>query len=80
MNNRNTLSKLLNFFSRNLNTIRSITHDHGDPIDRYAVLARCATSRTCDRTLKSKIRSFWFNWYFEFKLLYVQTEIKFFMT
>lgn len=28
---------------RNLNTIRAIAYDHGDPIDRYAALARCAT-------------------------------------
>jgi aarF domain-containing kinase len=28
---------------RNLNTIRAIAHDHGNPIDRYAVLARAAT-------------------------------------
>jgi hypothetical protein len=26
-----------------LNTIRAIAHDHGNPIDRYAVLARAAT-------------------------------------
>ncbi|XP_017774713.1 PREDICTED: uncharacterized aarF domain-containing protein kinase 5 [Nicrophorus vespilloides] len=31
------------FVVRNLNTIRSIAHDHGDPIDRYTVLAREAT-------------------------------------
>ncbi|XP_018567138.1 uncharacterized aarF domain-containing protein kinase 5 isoform X2 [Anoplophora glabripennis] len=30
---------------RNLNTIRAIAHDHGNPIDRYTVLARAATKR-----------------------------------
>ncbi|CAH1390995.1 unnamed protein product [Nezara viridula] len=28
---------------RNINTIRSIARGHGDPIDRYKVMARCAT-------------------------------------
>lgn len=28
---------------RNLNTIRAIAQDHGNPIDRYTVLARVAT-------------------------------------
>ncbi|XP_050074324.1 uncharacterized aarF domain-containing protein kinase 5 [Anopheles maculipalpis] len=32
---------------RNLNTIRSIARDHGDPIDRPTVLARCALSALC---------------------------------
>ncbi|CAH1390994.1 unnamed protein product [Nezara viridula] len=29
--------------TRNINTIRSIARGHGDPIDRYKVMARCAT-------------------------------------
>ena len=28
---------------RNINTIRAITKDHGDPIDRYTIMARSAT-------------------------------------
>lgn len=31
------------FYCRNLNTIRAIAHEHGDPVDRYSVLARAAT-------------------------------------
>lgn len=28
---------------RNINTIRAITKDHGDPVDRYTLMARSAT-------------------------------------
>ncbi|XP_022904105.1 uncharacterized aarF domain-containing protein kinase 5 [Onthophagus taurus] len=35
---------------RNLNTIRSIVHDHGELVDRYAILARCATKTSFRRT------------------------------
>lgn len=31
------------YYFRNLNTIRAIAHEHGDPVDRYSVLARTAT-------------------------------------
>ncbi|KAK9500318.1 hypothetical protein O3M35_001602 [Rhynocoris fuscipes] len=31
---------------RNINTIRSIAHGHGDPINRYKTMARCATQGT----------------------------------
>ncbi|KAK9692812.1 Ankyrin repeats (3 copies) [Popillia japonica] len=54
---------------RNLNTIRSITHDHGDPIDRYAVLARCANISENSYTFMGMIRNITMNWYFEFRLL-----------
>uniref|UniRef100_A0A182R186 ABC1 atypical kinase-like domain-containing protein n=1 Tax=Anopheles farauti TaxID=69004 RepID=A0A182R186_9DIPT len=32
---------------RNLNTIRSIARDHGDPIDRPRIMARCALAALC---------------------------------
>ncbi|XP_035784722.1 uncharacterized aarF domain-containing protein kinase 5-like [Anopheles albimanus] len=32
---------------RNLNTVRSIARDHGDPIDRPRILARCALAALC---------------------------------
>ncbi|GJQ70948.1 hypothetical protein Trydic_g864 [Trypoxylus dichotomus] len=56
---------------RNLNTIRSITHDHGDPIDRYAILARCASAsgKNLYPTFIEKIRRLPSNLYLEFKLL-----------
>ncbi|KAG5872917.1 hypothetical protein JTB14_031075 [Gonioctena quinquepunctata] len=38
-----TMPRSLLLVLRNLNTIRAISHDHGDPIDRYSVLARTAT-------------------------------------
>ena len=35
------------FSSRNLNTIRSITREHGNPVDRYSVMARRQVSTRC---------------------------------
>ncbi|CAH0547500.1 unnamed protein product [Brassicogethes aeneus] len=56
---------------RNLNTIRAIAQDHGNPIDRYSVLARMAT-RTAFQTDNSFINKC-YNipkvCYFEFILL-----------
>ncbi|KAL1130985.1 hypothetical protein AAG570_012226, partial [Ranatra chinensis] len=37
------LMLVTSFPFRNINTIRSIAHGHGDPVDRYKVMARCAT-------------------------------------
>lgn len=37
------LTQIMNLFTRNLNTIRAIAKDHGDPVDRYVVMARSAT-------------------------------------
>jgi hypothetical protein len=37
------LHKQVICFSRNLNTVRAIARDHGDPVDRYVVLARSAS-------------------------------------
>ena len=34
---------MLNFLSRNINTVRSITKDHGSLVDRYTIMARSAT-------------------------------------
>ncbi|KFB44989.1 AGAP006050-PA-like protein [Anopheles sinensis] len=41
---------------RNLNTIRSIARDHGDPIDRPTILARCALAALCPSRLN--VRNF----------------------
>lgn len=46
------------FTCRNLNTIRAIAHEHGDPINRYSVLARAAT-KTAFKTEGSIIRKLW---------------------
>ncbi|KAK5642572.1 hypothetical protein RI129_008739 [Pyrocoelia pectoralis] len=56
---------------RNLNTIRSIAQEHGNPIDRYEVLARCATKRAFANThsIFSKINNIPTMMYFEIKLL-----------
>jgi aarF domain-containing kinase len=37
-----SLDKYISSF-RNLNTVRAIARDHGDPVDRYVVLARSAS-------------------------------------
>lgn len=57
--------------SRNINTIRSIARSHGDPVDRYTVMARSATqgafvSQSAD--LSSKLRGVLGRIHFEFRL------------
>uniref|UniRef100_A0A1Y1NAU5 Uncharacterized protein n=5 Tax=Photinus pyralis TaxID=7054 RepID=A0A1Y1NAU5_PHOPY len=56
---------------RNLNTIRSIAQEHGNPIDRYEILARCATRRAfaSSHSVLSKIYNIPTMVYFEIKLL-----------
>ncbi|XP_023017482.2 aarF domain containing kinase 5 isoform X1 [Leptinotarsa decemlineata] len=55
---------------RNLNTIRAISHDHGNPIDRYSVLARTATKSiyTKYNSITNRILNFPLQFYFEFVL------------
>ncbi|VEN59431.1 unnamed protein product [Callosobruchus maculatus] len=54
---------------RNLNTIRSISHDHGSPIDRYSVLARMATQKTYSHdSLTNRMVNIPLWMYFEFLL------------
>nr|CAI5866331.1 unnamed protein product [Callosobruchus analis] len=54
---------------RNLNTIRSISHDHGSPIDRYSVLARMATQKTYSQdSLTNRMINIPLWMYFEFLL------------
>lgn len=47
------------YFSRNLNTIRAISREHGDPVDRPKVMARYAQG-----CLQSRYNSFFgfFHW------------------
>ncbi|KAF5284670.1 hypothetical protein FQA39_LY16952 [Lamprigera yunnana] len=55
---------------RNLNTIRSITMDHGTPIDQYEVLARCATKMVFnDQRVFSKLYALPSRIYFEIRLI-----------
>ncbi|XP_070575871.1 uncharacterized aarF domain-containing protein kinase 5-like [Ptychodera flava] len=57
---------------RNINTVRSINHDLGMPVDRYTLMARCAVGGTLERvhekTLISKARSAWQTFLFDFTL------------
>lgn len=54
----------------NLNTIRYIAHEHGDPVDRYTVLARAATKTAfkTEGSLKKKMRNIPTLLLFEIKL------------
>lgn len=57
---------------RNLNTIRAICRAHGDPINRYEILARSATKTAFDEiTSIKKLKSIPIKIYFETMLLYV---------
>nr|CAD7414037.1 unnamed protein product [Timema cristinae] len=68
-----TMPRTLLLVIRNLNTIRAIGREHGDPVNRYMVMARIATkgafisrdTRMCDR-LAGVVQLC----YFEFKLWY----------
>ncbi|KAL3275144.1 hypothetical protein HHI36_019913 [Cryptolaemus montrouzieri] len=55
---------------RNLNTIRGICHDHGNPIDRYSVLARVAIKSSIEsKSLIQKVTFIPKHTYYELKLL-----------
>lgn len=54
--------------TRNLNTIRAIAYDHGDPIDRYAALARCATA-TAFQNQRNKVLRYATKLSFEMRLV-----------
>lgn len=55
------------YFFRNLNTIRAIAHDHGNPIDRYNVLARSATKSAYSgkTSITKTLLDYPQRWYFE---------------
>ncbi|XP_067015798.2 uncharacterized aarF domain-containing protein kinase 5 isoform X2 [Anabrus simplex] len=56
---------------RNINTIRAIAREHGDPIDRYTVMARSATQGAfvSDKSgLREKVAGLRERLYFEFRL------------
>ncbi|XP_045462368.1 uncharacterized aarF domain-containing protein kinase 5 [Harmonia axyridis] len=65
-----TMPSSLLLVLRNLNTIRAICHDHGNPIDRYSVLARAAMKSTHNSYNLIKQVSHLPVWtYYEFKLI-----------
>ncbi|XP_053675893.1 uncharacterized aarF domain-containing protein kinase 5 [Anopheles nili] len=47
MNTLRSMPRNLILVLRNLNTIRYIARDHGDPVDRPRILARCALAALC---------------------------------
>nr|XP_018899359.1 PREDICTED: uncharacterized aarF domain-containing protein kinase 5 [Bemisia tabaci] len=63
-------SKLM-LVTRNINTVRSIAKGHGNPVDRYKVMARCATRGAFisqNSSLLSKFFAFKAKAHFEFRL------------
>ncbi|KAJ8922110.1 hypothetical protein NQ315_004042, partial [Exocentrus adspersus] len=62
-----TMPRTLLLVIRNLNTIRAIAHDHGNPINRYTVLARAATKQVYNNqdSFISRILNFPLWLYFE---------------
>lgn len=54
---------------RNINTIRAITKDHGDPVDRYTIMARSATQGAfAGQGFIGNIKAFKDRTYFELRL------------
>ncbi|XP_045102203.1 uncharacterized aarF domain-containing protein kinase 5-like isoform X1 [Portunus trituberculatus] len=63
-------SNLLLIF-RNVNTIRSITKEHGDVVDRYKLMARSATRGAFvspDASIMQRMRGRWEQLYFDYSL------------
>ena len=58
-----------------MNTIRSITKEHGDLVDRYKLMARSATRGAFvspDASTMQRIRGHWEQLCFDYSLKYVQ--------
>lgn len=56
---------------RNVNTIRSITKEHGDIVDRYKLMARSATRGAFvspDASFMQRVRGHWEQFYFDYSL------------
>ncbi|KAK7073501.1 putative aarF domain-containing protein kinase 5 [Halocaridina rubra] len=56
---------------RNVNTIRAITMDHGNVVDRYTLMARSATRGAfveANATLRQRMRGRWEQFYFDYNL------------
>ncbi|KAK3921273.1 putative aarF domain-containing protein kinase 5 [Frankliniella fusca] len=54
---------------RNINTIRAITKDHGDPVDRYTIMARSATQGAfAGQGFRGNLRALKDRTYFEVRL------------
>lgn len=66
------LTVVIFFFFRNINTIRSIARGHGDPVDRYKIMARCATQGAFavspEAPFSTKVKGLKERVHFEFKL------------
>lgn len=59
---------------RNVNTIRSITKEHGDVVDRYKLMARSATRGAFispNASFLQRVQGRWEQLYFDYSLKYV---------
>nr|CAD7429250.1 unnamed protein product [Timema monikensis] len=68
-----TMPRTLLLVIRNLNTIRAIGREHGDPVNRYMVMARIATKGAFisrDTRMRDRLAGVVQLCYFEFKLWY----------
>lgn len=65
------MPRSLLFVIRNLNTLRAIAHDHGNPVNRYRILARIATKTAFknEDSFWMKVRSIPLRISFEYQLL-----------
>lgn len=65
---------------RNINTVRSITKNHGHPVDRFTLMARIATQRlssNLDRAgLMVMLRHWWSQLVFEFRLRFEYWQVR----
>lgn len=70
----NFFFKLWLMFSRNINTVRAITKEHGSLVDRYTLMARSATRGffiVPDASLMQQFQGVWQQVIFDWRLWYV---------
>lgn len=73
------MPRSLLFVIRNLNTLRAIAHDHGNPVNRYRILARIATKTAFknEDSFWMKVRSIPLRISFEYQLFLQRSWLAF---
>lgn len=56
-----SILKLIYLF-RNINTVRSVVRIHGDPIDRYYLMAAVATQGAYNTPMQQSVLHLWIGW------------------
>lgn len=69
---RDMPSSLL-FIFRNMNTVRAITREHGNPVDRYRIMAKSAITGTHRKeavppNLISRVKAWWENFVYDYRV------------